>query len=656
MIRVFEWRQISRFLLIILILIVTWLTFASISVVRAHPPATLQVTPTATRPIPKKRLYFGFDWGGAGQPSCRGASWGASRAEIVGMIEEKGMSDFGVLCLKGFLAEEQITIDLFSPNGDTHSRGIFHLEPVGDSQVEYRVLQDYPMRNQPQYAGYTWIDKDVLYIGIPIMVPVGLPTGDWSVRAVAESVQAMNMLQLVELQGVWGGPRISILPSNHSNMFEDYTGIPYFPDERLMVHGTNFEPNTTIALASYHVDGNYNSEKNGIEGTLNDSLDIKTNRNGELSQSILAGGSGPGQYCMVAIFETQTDDHQPIEGSYCYEVMAKLTDHVAHTVRASSTLPADRWSAYSARFALDGAPDTAWVEGVDGSGIGQWIEVDFGEPVEIYYVGVDIGYDKSNYLFRANNRLRTATITLANGIEIQHSFSDIRGIQMVPMMDAAGNPRISDSLKLVIEEIYQGRRYDDTAVAEIEVWGDPPLPIEEAEESRVFVVVYPGLDGLSLRSGPGSSHDELAILRAHTELTVLGGPVFNDSVKWWSVSSLQGEGWIAEWIQTGQRSWRLVKPQLSQGQAVVVVNPIGPGQANLRDDQCQVQSVLAYGTAMTILDGPASTCDDPGSSMIVEGREWFYVKTADGREGWIADFSRINRALLIAPIWYTEVQ
>jgi hypothetical protein len=177
---------------------------------------------------------------------------------------------------------------------------------------------------------------------------------------------------------------------------------------------------------------------------------------------------------------------------------------------------------------------------------------------------------------------------------------------------------------------------------------EPPPP-----PARRFTVVYPGTDGLSLRDGPSTSHRELAILRARTEVEATGGAVRgSDGLTWWPIISPQGDGWVAEWAG----NWRLIKPIFEPGETVVVYNPQSTGNVNLRSGSCAVTQVLPRGTELLVLDGPATKCDDRGASMISQGRRWWYVSTPGGQEGWVADFtSAPDKRMLVAPQWYLDL-
>lgn len=137
----------------------------------------------------------------------------------------------------------------------------------------------------------------------------------------------------------------------------------------------------------------------------------------------------------------------------------------------SSALPSDRGGTYHAFSAIDGLIESSWVEGATGPGAGEWIVLDFPEAIEVHSIGLDVGFDRDADIFAKNNRIKRATFVFSSGEVVTLDFADVRGIQSVPLVRAPG-PNIETSfVKMVIEEVYPGSQYDDTCLAEIEVWG-----------------------------------------------------------------------------------------------------------------------------------------------------------------------------------------
>jgi len=141
------------------------------------------------------------------------------------------------------------------------------------------------------------------------------------------------------------------------------------------------------------------------------------------------------------------------------------------TATASSVLPSDRWGTYHAWSAIDGRLDSPWTEGVAGPGVDEWVMLTFPGEIEVWGIGLDVGYDRDVDLFRANNRIKRAVLVFSNGEEVEVTFSDKQGMQMTSLARAPGPSIETTYVKVVIKEVYPGTRYDDTCLGEIEVLG-----------------------------------------------------------------------------------------------------------------------------------------------------------------------------------------
>jgi hypothetical protein len=140
---------------------------------------------------------------------------------------------------------------------------------------------------------------------------------------------------------------------------------------------------------------------------------------------------------------------------------------------ASSTLPADRLGVYEAWSVVDGQARSPWCEGADGSGIGQWLRLEFERPVEVTMIQLANGYDYDDDIFAKNNRLRWATFVFSDGERVEWQFDDARGWQTVPLARAPGPNIITTTVEIIVEDAYPGTAYDDTCIGELEIWGRP---------------------------------------------------------------------------------------------------------------------------------------------------------------------------------------
>ncbi len=133
---------------------------------------------------------------------------------------------------------------------------------------------------------------------------------------------------------------------------------------------------------------------------------------------------------------------------------------------ASSYLPSDQHGSYGPLAAIDGALETAWVEGAADAGVGQSLSLRFPEEIVVDRVALSVGYDASDALWAANNRIKRATLVFSSGQQRVAELSDARGLQTIDVGGIA-----TASVTLMIDEVYAGQSANDTCVAELEVWG-----------------------------------------------------------------------------------------------------------------------------------------------------------------------------------------
>jgi len=132
------------------------------------------------------------------------------------------------------------------------------------------------------------------------------------------------------------------------------------------------------------------------------------------------------------------------------------------TVSASSFRPSEATTSYDPGNAIDGRLNTAWVEGVAGPGIGQWIRFDFDREVELRGLTIAPGYFKTPVVWSINNRLAAAGLQFSDG-SVQHVRLNDR-MEQQPIV--LGSIKTS-WVKIVIEEVYFSRDQQDTALSEV---------------------------------------------------------------------------------------------------------------------------------------------------------------------------------------------
>jgi hypothetical protein len=151
-----------------------------------------------------------------------------------------------------------------------------------------------------------------------------------------------------------------------------------------------------------------------------------------------------------------------------------MSDYIDWTLEASSSLPAQGENAYGPEMMTDGLARTAWVEGKDGYGEGEFVvfRFDFSEKSEIspdsfIFNGFLVmnGYCKNENAWNVNSRVKT--------LKLYYNAEPIFIIELhdVIYLQSFYFPgrrwvKHNDSLRVEILAVYPGTKYSDTAVSE----------------------------------------------------------------------------------------------------------------------------------------------------------------------------------------------
>jgi len=153
-------------------------------------------------------------------------------------------------------------------------------------------------------------------------------------------------------------------------------------------------------------------------------------------------------------------------------------------ISVSSELPEQEGHEYDYRNMFDGDPATAWAEGAEGDGTGEWIEVELPEAYGLGSIAVVNGYQSSREAYEANGRAAEilCTVYFSNGytetytIDLEDlnwdevSSDPCRGYQEI--FDA-GMPEEADKFRLEILSVYPGSIYSDMCINECIILGNP---------------------------------------------------------------------------------------------------------------------------------------------------------------------------------------
>ena len=154
-------------------------------------------------------------------------------------------------------------------------------------------------------------------------------------------------------------------------------------------------------------------------------------------------------------------------------VHAQDSELYPNALAASSTLYEEGYD-HNPGNLTDWNYSSAWVEGSEGDGIGEFVDYFFPQGTVITGVSILPGYCKSDYVFFANNAV--SEIRVQSG----YSFSDIYLWDVVntftpsrqPVRFDFYTPIICDgTLRFSINAVRAGSKYSDSCISEIHVYG-----------------------------------------------------------------------------------------------------------------------------------------------------------------------------------------
>ena len=148
-----------------------------------------------------------------------------------------------------------------------------------------------------------------------------------------------------------------------------------------------------------------------------------------------------------------------------------------YSVTASSELNPNGSINYSHKNAHDLSYKTAWVEGVKGYGIGEYLTYHV-QPTNPRITEIIIvnGYVKSDKAWRENSRVKKLKLYIDNKPYAVLNLKDIKSNQHFKVEPLGTSKRDNSEemkklpiweMKFEIIEVYNGDKYDDTAISEI---------------------------------------------------------------------------------------------------------------------------------------------------------------------------------------------
>lgn len=133
------------------------------------------------------------------------------------------------------------------------------------------------------------------------------------------------------------------------------------------------------------------------------------------------------------------------------------------SINADSVLVSSKGKRHEAGYMVDGDIATSWQEGEEGAGEGVSFTAIFEDRVKVDYVVIYNGNHKSKKLYAYNNRIHSLNI-IVDGQIANVELADTMNPQIIRL---EGDETVSE-MKFEIISVYNGSKYNDTCVAEVQ--------------------------------------------------------------------------------------------------------------------------------------------------------------------------------------------
>jgi len=153
---------------------------------------------------------------------------------------------------------------------------------------------------------------------------------------------------------------------------------------------------------------------------------------------------------------------QVLSGAKSNKNLSELQQVSFYRASATSQIYASGLNYYADK-AIDGSIKTSWQENVEGQGIGESLTVFFDRVTDISYIGILAGSFESEEAYYANSRIKKAQFEFSDGASFDYYFDDIPNISLIELSQTVSTRYI----KITIEDVFPGKTWDDTAIAEV---------------------------------------------------------------------------------------------------------------------------------------------------------------------------------------------
>ncbi|MBQ6570388.1 MAG: zinc-ribbon domain-containing protein [Clostridia bacterium] len=160
--------------------------------------------------------------------------------------------------------------------------------------------------------------------------------------------------------------------------------------------------------------------------------------------------------------ETSSSEKDRPSESQKKKTLADIQYHAS----ASSYLVWNNQNPYYPKHVCDGRRDTAWIEGVSGTGINEWIRLDFDDYYEISGLSIINGFAKSEKNYYYEGRVASVRIEAENFSMTAMLDDDCLTYQKINF----GEKVKTNYVKVTILDVYVGDSDYYTAISELSVY------------------------------------------------------------------------------------------------------------------------------------------------------------------------------------------
>jgi hypothetical protein len=129
---------------------------------------------------------------------------------------------------------------------------------------------------------------------------------------------------------------------------------------------------------------------------------------------------------------------------------------------ASSSLKPTTSQDFRAPNLVDSNPATAWIEGADGTGTGEWVKFEFVSPLTLSRIDVTNGYQLDDSHFNGDARIKTIEVEYSDGESQVVDLLDTRDVQSITAL-----PVRTEWVKITIYSAHPDYIWADAALSEV---------------------------------------------------------------------------------------------------------------------------------------------------------------------------------------------